>query len=48
VAPRAPLEIAEEAGGSRPFPFRPDALPFEQLRDAEALEQVPRAEGDAR
>ena len=48
VAPRAPLEIAEEAGGSRPFPVRPDALPFEQLRDAEALEQVPRAEGDAR
>jgi methylmalonyl-CoA mutase len=45
VAPPAPGEIAEPAGQARPFPFRPDALPFEQLRDAAATEHAQRAEG---
>jgi methylmalonyl-CoA mutase len=45
VAPPAPGEIAEHAGSTRPFPFRPDALPFEQLRDAAAMEHALRAGG---
>ena len=45
VAPPAPEEIAELAGQARPFPFRPDALPLEQLRAGAAPEPVRHAEG---
>ncbi len=48
VAPRAPAEIAEDAGDPRPFPFRPDALPFEELRDAATPETARPAEGGLR
>ena len=47
VAPRPPSEIAE-MDASRPFPFRPDAWPLEQLRDAGTISGARPAEGEPR